>query len=313
MKCKFCTKLAKKTQKQVRKFKKGDTIGIISPAGAIKKGEDLSNAIALLTSWGLKTKLGKYVFGSHHHFAGTDEQRLSDFQTFLDDDDIKAIWFARGGYGSIRIIDKIDFTKFQKNPKWIIGYSDFTVIHQALNRLNIPSIHAFMPTSSSTFLEKNTAIESLKKVLFKEQLTYKIPHSKYNKLGKTNGEIIGGNLTIISSLLGTKYSIEPKNKILFIEDIGEYKYRIDRVLQSLKLNGYFEKCAGLIVGSFTHIPENDPDFGMTVEALILDVIKEYNFPVCFDFPAGHIANNNALIFGNEVLFEVGNEKTIIKF
>ena len=288
----------------MEKLKKGDKIGIIAPAGFIQKGDKLATAIALLTSWGLQVKLGKNLFNEFHHFAGTDEERITDFQTFLDDDSIKAIWFARGGYGSIRIIDKIDFSKFKKNPKWIIGYSDFTVIHQAIHQMKLESIHAFMPTSTATFLEKNTAIASFKKVLFKDTLSYEFPANKYNKLGKVNGEIIGGNLAIISSLLGTKYSIKSKNKILFIEDIGEYKYRIDRMLYSLKLNGYFKDCSALLVGSFTNIPKNDPNFGMSIEALILAVVKEYDFPVCFDFPAGHIANNNALIFGRKATLEI---------
>jgi len=297
----------------VKKLKKGDCIGIIAPAGFIKKGENLQEAIQLLESWGFRVKLGKNVFKNHNHFAGTDAERLADLQTFLEDKNIHAIWFARGGYGSIRIIDKIDFTIFKKKPKWIIGYSDFTVFHQAINNLGIETIHAFMPTSYTTFIEKNTAIENLRKTLFGEKLSYQITANKHNKLGKTKGKIVGGNLAVMSSMLGTKYALQTKNKILFMEDIGEYKYRIDRMLYSLKLNGYFKECSGLIVGSFTNIPKNNPNFGMSLEELILDIIKEYNFPVCFNFPAGHISNNNALVFGRETELNVSKSGTTLLF
>ncbi len=288
----------------MKHLQKGNCVGIVAPASFIPKGEQLEDAIQLLKSWGLHVRLGENVFKIHKHFAGTDKERSKDLQTFLDDASIHAIWFARGGYGSIRIIDQIDFTKFQKNPKWLIGYSDFTTFHQVINTFNLESIHAFLPTSTSTFLENNTAINSLKKALFGEELRYEIKPNKYNKSGTITGEIIGGNLTIIASLLGTKYAIKPTNKILFIEDIGEYKYRIDRMLRSLKLNGYFKHCAGLILGSFTNIPINEPNFGMSLEEIVLEIIKEYDFPVCFDFPAGHIANNNALIFGRKSSLEI---------
>ena len=225
------------------KLQKGDLIGIVTPAGFIKEGENLDTAIQLIKSWGLQVKLGKNTFSKHHHFAGTDEERTNDFQTFLDDKNIKAIWCARGGYGSIRIIDKLDFTKFKKNPKWIIGYSDITVFHQAVNKLGFESIHAIMPTSTQTIKSNKIndlkAVSSLKKALFNENLSYQIKSNKHNKLGTTSGKLIGGNLAIISSLLGTNYTLKTKNNMLFIEEIGEYKYRIDRMLQSLKLNGYF--------------------------------------------------------------------------
>ncbi|MEE9350446.1 MAG: LD-carboxypeptidase [Flavobacteriaceae bacterium] len=295
----------------MKKLQKGDKIGICAPAGYIKKDEKLLNAISLLESWGLQVILSQHLFNSHGHFSGTDDERTKDFQTFLDDDNINAIWFARGGYGSIRIVENIDFTSFCKDPKWIIGYSDFTVFHQVINRLKLESIHAFMPTSSSTFKEENTAKESLRKALFGETLNYTIKPNKNNRLGDVKGEIIGGNLAIIASLLGTKHAINSTNKILFIEDIGEYKYRIDRMLRSLKLNGYFENCKGLILGAFTNIPQNDPDFGMSIETLILDVVKEYDFPICFDFPAGHIANNNALIFGKKSHLKITNNHVFL--
>ncbi len=297
----------------MKKLKKGDCIGILAPAGFVKEDENLKAAIQLLERWGLQIKFGKNLYKKHHHFAGTDTERIADFQTFLDAENIQAIWCARGGYGSVRIIDKLDFTKFKKNPKWIIGYSDITVFHQAINRLELESIHAIMPTSTTAILESKSAVESLRKVLFGETLSYKIKSNKYNKIGAAKGQLIGGNLSLISSLLGTDYSIKTKNKILFIEEIGEYKYRIDRMLQSLKLNGYFNDCKALILGGFTNIPENNPNFGMSIEALVLDVVSAYNFPVCFDFEAGHITNNNALIFGRQATLQIKEDYTTLKF
>jgi len=300
--------------KTVKKLQKGDIIGIVTPAGFIKEGENLADAIQLIKSWDLQVKLGKNTFNKHHHFAGTDKERTDDFQTFLDDKNIKAIWCARGGYGSIRIIDKLDFTEFKKNPKWIVGYSDITVFHQAVNALGFESIHAIMPTSIETIKNNDLkAVTSFKKALFNEALNYKIKPNKHNRLGTTTGKLIGGNLAIIASLLGTKYALQPKNNILFREEIGEYKYRIDRMLHSLKLNGYFENCKGLILGGFTNIPKNDPNFGMTIEELVLNVVKEYDFPVCFDFPAGHITNNNALILGRKITLTITKTKAIINF
>ena len=295
----------------MKKLKKGDIVGIISPAGFVKKEADLNLAIALLKSWGLKVKLGKYVFARSNHFAGTDTQRAADFQNFLDDKEIKAIWCTRGGYGSVRILNSLDFTRFRKNPKWIVGYSDITVFHHAIALFGLESIHAMMPTSTASILESKTAVSSLKKALFGEDLSYKITPNKYNKLGKATGEIIGGNLSLLASLLGTEYALNTKGKILFIEEIGEYKYAIDRMFQSLKLNGYFKNCKALILGGFTDIKKNDPLFGLTIEELILAIVKEYDFPVCFDFEAGHITNNHALIFGRNSSIEVKKSSVVL--
>ncbi len=297
----------------MKKLKKGDCIGIIAPAGFVKNNENLKAAILLLERWGLHVKFGKHLYKKHHHFAGTDTNRTADFQYFLEAEDIKAIWCARGGYGSVRIVDKLDFSNFQKNPKWIIGYSDITVFHHAIDRLNLESIHAIMPTSTTSILESKSAVESLRKLLFGEELSYKIKSNKNNKKGIAKGQLIGGNLSLMSSLLGTEYSIKTKNKILFIEEIGEYKYRIDRMLQSLKLNGYFKNCNGLILGAFSNIPKNNPNFGMSIEEIILDLVSEYNFPVCFNFNAGHITNNNALVFGRKTILEIKEINTTLKF
>ncbi len=293
-------------------LKKNNTIGIIAPAGFLKEKKDLNDTLTLIKSWNLQYKLAENLFNKHHHFAGTDNERVQDFQNFLDDKSIKAIWCVRGGYGSIRIIDKLDFTQYKKHPKWIIGYSDITVFHQAIHNLGFESIHSFMPTSTKTILENKSAVTNFKNTLFGEDICYSIKPNNYNKLGKVTSKIIGGNLAIIASLLGTKYAIK-ENFILFIEDIGEYKYNIDRMLHSLKLNNYFKNCKGLIVGSFTKIKKNNPDFGQTIEEIILNIVSDYNFPVCFNFPAGHLDNNNPIIFGREVVLNVTTNSVTLNF
>ncbi len=294
-------------------LKKGNTIGILAPAGFLKESESIDNSIELLQSWGLKVKLGKHVFNKHNHFAGTDLERIADFQNFLDDENIHAIWCARGGYGSIRIIDKLDFSKFIKNPKWIIGYSDITVFHLAVQQLKQQSVHSFMPTSIKTLTNAKNAVTNFKNILFGKQISYNIKPNPNNKLGKVTAKIIGGNLSILNSLTGTKYGLKPKNHILFIEEIGEYKYNIDRMLHTLELNGYFKNCVGLIVGSFTNIPKNTPSFNQSIPKIILHFTAKYNFPVCFDFPAGHIANNNPILFGKKAVLNIQKNMVTLNF
>jgi len=287
-------------------LKNNDTIAIIAPAGFIKQKEAVDRAISLLQSWGFNVVLGKYLFARHKHFAGTDTQRLEDFQTFLDDTTVKAIWCARGGYGSIRIIDKLNFDVFRKYPKYIIGYSDIGIFHQAVYNLKIPSIHSFMPTSLETINTAKDAVKNFKNSLIGNPVRYNINYNPYNKTGKTKGKIIGGNLSILQSLAGTKFGINDQGYILFVEEIGEYKYHIDRMLQSLKLHHYFKNCIGLIIGSFTKISKNDPAFGESVEEIILHVTKDYDFPICFNFPSGHITNNHPIIFGKQAVLEITN-------
>ncbi|MCF6349835.1 MAG: LD-carboxypeptidase [Flavobacteriaceae bacterium] len=293
-------------------LKKNDVIGIIAPASFLKKEAALKLALDLLKDWGLQYKLAKNLFNKHNHFAGTDKERISDFQFFLDHKNIKAIWCVCGGYGSIRIIDKLNFTKFRSNPKWIIGYSDITVFHQAIHNLGFESIHSFMPTSIKTILENKIAIKNFKKILFGKTIKYELKPNQNNRLGKVKGKIIGGNLAIISSLLGTKYTLKERY-ILFIEEVGEYKYSIDRMLQSLKLNGYFINCKALVLGSFSEIKKNNPLFGQTIEEIVLNVVAAYNFPVCFDFPAGHLTNNNPIIFGREVTLNITDKNVTLGF
>jgi len=241
-------------------------------------------------------------------FAGTDLERASDFQKMLDDPHIKAIWCARGGYGTVRIIDLINFSGFIKAPKWIIGYSDITVLHAHIHNLGIATIHAAMPID----IHKGTidAKDSLKAALFGKKVDYVISASSNNKLGKCNGKLIGGNLSILNSICGSVSAIHTDGKILCIEDLDEYLYHIDRMLQNLKRNGYFEGLSGLIVGGMTKMHDNNIPFGKNATEIILDLVEEYDFPVIFDFPMGHIEDNRALILGAEVVLEA--EKTSVK-
>jgi muramoyltetrapeptide carboxypeptidase len=287
---------------------KGDTIAIVSTARKISK-EEITPAIKLLKSWGLKVVTGKTIALEDHQFAGTDAQRTTDFQLMLDSKNIKAIWCARGGYGTVRIIDKLDFSSFLKNPIWIIGYSDITVLHSHIHNLGVQSLHATMPIN----VLKNTenSLISLKNVLFGEKESKNFDFSKHNWLGKSEGILVGGNLSILYSLLGSKSNIDIDGKILFIEDLDEYLYHIDRMMLALKRNGYFENLKGLIVGGMTQMHDNTIPFGKTAEDIILDNIREYDFPVCFNFPAGHLDDNTALILGSKVKLEVNENGTIL--
>ncbi|WP_445748458.1 S66 peptidase family protein [Polaribacter sp.] len=295
-------------------LKTGDTVAIVAPAGILKNRETtIENAKILLESWGLKVVIGKNVFNQNNHFAGTDEERLQDFQEALDNPTIKAIWAARGGYGSVRILDKINLTKFRKKPKWIIGYSDITAFHNHLNSLGFETLHAMMPTSLEEKPEEIIeTIASFKKALFGEELRYEIPSSNYNRDGKISGEIVGGNLSILMSMLGSKSQLKTDGKILFIEEIGEYEYAIDRMLQSLKRAGYFKNVKGVMLGNFSKIRKNSTSWGSTIEELILDLLPK-EIPVLFDFPAGHEADNWALFFGRKVDLTIQKDTSTVVF
>jgi len=295
-------------------LQKGDTVMILAPAGIMKDTTAVQQAVELLDDWGLNTKLGKHVFTQNFHFAGTDKERLSDFQNALDDDNIKAIWCARGGYGTVRIIDDINFSKFKQHPKWIIGFSDVTVLHNEINNFGIQTMHAIMPiTYKPKNKEQKKARKSFKKALFGKKITYRISASDYNKDGEATGQVVGGNLSLVYSMLGSKTQIDMNGKILFLEEVGEALYHIDRMMISLKRAGVFENCKGLVVGAFSSIKPNSTDFGMTYEEIILDAVKDYNFPVTFDFPAGHIRDNRTLLLGKEIILKVKEKKTIVKF
>ena len=295
-------------------LKIGDTVAIVAPSGVLKNYDNyIAKAKSLLKEWGLNVIVGDNVFQDDGHFAGTDKERTSDFQIALDDKSIKAIWCARGGYGTMRIIDDLDYENYKKNPKWIIGYSDITSIHNDIHNNKSESIHGIMCKSLENLDKKDESVILLKKTLFGEKISYEIDGSEYNILGKSNGQLVGGNLTLLHSLLGSKSSINTEGKILFIEDLGEYLYHIDRMLQSLKRAGYFDKCKGLIIGDFTDLRKNTTPFGRNLEELIIEIAKEYNFPVSFGFPAGHGDKNFPMILGREVELNVTKKNTIISF
>ncbi|PKQ45808.1 S66 peptidase family protein [Confluentibacter flavum] len=304
-----------KTLKQPPYLKAGDTVTIVAPSGILKnRTAEIEQAKALLKSWGLHTVVGKHVFNQNNHFAGTDTERAEDFQNALDDPKIKAIWCARGGYGAVRILDKLDYTKFNIKPKWVIGYSDITALHNQVHNLGFESLHAMMCTSLQDGAENiKETISTFKTALFGNPLTYTLQGSKYNKPGNVCAPIVGGNLSILYSMLGSNTSIDTSGKILFIEEIGEYEYSIDRMLQSLKRAGYFNNCKGVIVGDISKIRKNTTLWGSPVQQLILDTLADYDFPVAFNMPAGHEKDNRAMILGRMVDLTINKEQSTIIF
>ena len=295
-------------------LQKGDQLRIISTARKITIDE-LQAAKELFESWGLVVSFGKHLFSEDHQFAGTKEERLADIQSAIDDPSVKAVVCARGGYGTVQLIDEIDFSRFVKHPKWLVGYSDVTVLHNHINQnLGIETLHATMPINFPKNGE-NDATKSLKKALFGEQLHYEFeaePKSILN-FEKMQAPIVGGNLSIIYSLTGTNSQISSNGKFLFMEDLDEYLYHVDRMMYNLKRNGYFKHLAGLIIGGMTDMNDNETPFGETAEEIIKRHIKEYDFPVAFGFPAGHLDDNRTLIFGRRARLEVDKSGTTLTF
>jgi muramoyltetrapeptide carboxypeptidase len=292
---------------------KGDAIGIVCSARKVNLFE-IKDAINLFNSWQLQVILGKTIHLEDNQFAGSDEQRREDIQFFLFNKQVKAIFIARGGYGSIRILDKLNFASFNKTPKWIIGYSDITAI---LNHIFFTqgacSLLATMPINIKEENFSSSSIETLHNCLFNEKEMERIyPNSPLNIKGRAKGEAIGGNLSVLYSLLGSISFGDTKGKILFIEDLDEYLYHIDRMMQSLKRAGKLKSLSGLVVGAFTKMHDNDIPFGKTAQEIILDAVKEYNYPVCFDIPFGHIEERNeAFIIGKTTSLIVGEENVVI--
>jgi len=291
-------------------LKKGDTVAIVCTARKFFP-EDAIPAKELLESWGLKIKLGVTIGLDSCQLGGTDLERAADFQNMMDDENIKAIWCARGGYGTVRIVDLLDFSKFKKNPKWIMGFSDVTVLHSQANVERVASLHCIMPFTVPKASDE--VKETLRKALFGEKIEYIIPSKPYDIQGKASGELVGGNLSILYSLLGSKSSLDTNKKILYIEDLDEYLYHIDRMMQNLKRNGYFKNLNGLLVGGMTDMHDNEIPFGQNAVQIITAIAKEYNIPVCFDFPAGHLKDNRTLILGKQVDFEVNDSEVKLVF
>jgi len=270
----------------------------------------MTDAVKLLQAWGLEVVLGETIDASYHQFAGDDDLRARDMQRFIDDDDIKAIIAARGGYGTVRMIDKVDFSRFAQNPKWLVGFSDITVLHTHLfTNYNAQTIHGQMPVNIPDASARS--LETLRKALFGEELGYNLTSHTLNRSGEGTGILAGGNLSLLIAVSGSVSDLDYTGKILFIEDVGEYFYSIDRMMRNLKRAGKLQQLAGLIVGGFTDIKDNDIPFGQTVPEIIMDVVKEYHYPVCFDFPAGHIPDNCSLILGKTLNLSVNQEQVII--
>ena len=291
-------------------LKKGDTVAVVCTARKFFP-EDAKPAIDLLESWGLKVKLGKTIGLDSCQLGGTDTERAADFQDQLDNDNIKAIWCARGGYGTVRIIDMIDFSKFKKHPKWVMGFSDVTVLHSHINTLDVATLHSIMPFTVPKAPEE--VKQTFKNALFGIKNSYIIPSKSYDRKGVAKGELVGGNLSIIYSLLGSKSSIDTKDKILFIEDLDEYLYHVDRMLQNMKRNDYFKNVKGIIVGSMRDMHDNEIPFGQNEVQLITEIVKDLNIPIAFEFCAGHQKDNRTLMLGSHVDFEVNETEIKLTF
>lgn len=293
-------------------LKPGDSIGICSPARKIPK-EDIESALKKIEENGFYPVLGKNMFNEHHQFSGTDDERAEDLQVMLDDPNIKAILFARGGYGTLRIIDKLNFNEFEKNPKWLIGYSDITVLHSQVHTvLNIETLHATMPIN---FGKDDYSTETLFKVLEGHSIIHESENNGLvkNRPGKVTAPIVGGNLSLIYALQASVSDLDTKGKILFLEDIDEYLYHVDRMMISLKRAGKLNGLAGLVIGGMTDMKDNTIEFGQTAEEIIQSHVAEFSYPVCYNFPAGHDHRNYALPLGRNVHLHVEETLARIEF
>jgi muramoyltetrapeptide carboxypeptidase len=285
-------------------LKKGDTILIIGTARA-RNSDAIAPAIEIMKSWGLNVHVGKNLYKIHHQFAGTDKERAHDLQWAINHPKAKAVMIAGGGYGTLRIIDAVNFDALKKYPKWFVGYSDTTVLHAKLTKLKMACLHG---TMAFQFTKNKEATHSIQQLLFGEKINYDIPIHLLNKKGMANAEIVGGNLSLIYALSGSVNDLNTKNKILFIEDLDEQLYHIDRMMLQLKRSGKLKHLKGLVVGGMSDMKDNAIPFGKTAEEIIFEAVKEYKYPVCFNFPAGHIEKNMALYLGKKVKLEVQKNK-----
>ncbi|MBO9200752.1 MULTISPECIES: S66 peptidase family protein [Niastella] len=293
-------------------LKPGDTIALVCPSGYMAM-EKAQTCVDILKEWGYQVKVGTTI-GSHssNYFSGTDEERLINFQQILDDDNVHAVLCARGGYGLSRIIDHISFKKFKKHPKWVIGFSDITVLHSHIYaNYGIATLHAPMAGAFNNEGYKNEYVQSLKNVLEGKSIRYEVPSHAFNRKGEAIGELVGGNLALLAHLVGTQSDIKTKGRILFLEDVGEYLYNIDRMMLQLKRSGKLDKLAGLIIGGFSDTKDTERPFGQNVYEIIRDKVKEYDYPVCFDFPVSHEKENYALKVGIGYKLKVGKSKTVL--
>lgn len=293
-------------------LKAGDTIRIIAPAGRVNPA-DLEYGMQVFSEWGLSVEMGKNMFKSRNIFSASDEERLDDLQDAINDQNVKAIICARGGYGTNRIIDKVDFAALEQSPKWLVGFSDITVLHSHIQRnFDIETIHGPM-AKTLTAETPEEGLEGMRKALFGESVSYTLKGDTANIPGAATGILTGGNLSILYSLMGTPSEPVWDNRILFIEDIGEYHYHLDRMLVSMKRAGVFSKIKGLIVGHLTGMKDPEPGMQRSMEETILEHVQEYGFPVVFNFPAGHEQDNLSLVMGRELELISGEEEISLIF
>jgi muramoyltetrapeptide carboxypeptidase len=293
-------------------LKTGAKIRIVSPAGKVKE-EQIMPAVEWLQKQGYSVELGKYVFDTHYQFAGTDSRRFEDFQTALDDPDAAAILCSRGGYGTVRIISKLDYRRFMEFPKWLVGFSDITILHSCLNNRRVATIHGIMPRYFFAATgEPSQSLKSLMQLISGNKVIYNLPFAEGNRAGKAIAELTGGNLSVISSMFGTRCETNSDGKILFLEDIDEFLYHTDRMMHQLKLSGKLQNLAGLVLGNFTDMKDNESPYGKNVHEIIAEAVEDYNFPVCFGFPAGHDELNLALAFGKTWELNVTEKSTELK-
>ena len=291
-------------------LKHGDCVGIVAPARKISE-QELLPAIKILQEWGLKVKLSKHIYAVQNQYAGSDDIRRADMQTMLNDADVKAIFSARGGYGAVRVIDELDFSYFTKHPKWICGYSDVTVFHSHIHKhCGVETLHCTMPIN---FQKDEESTGLLKKALFGETISYESKPESLNRAGEAEGQIAGGNLSLLYALASTPSDINCDGKILFLEDLDEYLYHIDRMMMQLKRSGKLAKLKGLVIGGFSEMKDNVVPFGKTAEEIIADAVKEYDYPVSFGFPAGHGQKNYPLYFGRKAKLKVGKDSVKLTF
>ncbi|HUM51899.1 MAG TPA: LD-carboxypeptidase [Chitinophagales bacterium] len=291
-------------------LKKGDTVGICCTARKVSL-EEIQQGIDMLKSWDLNVVLGDTIGKIDNQYGGTDAERQADFQRMLNDKNINSIIAARGGYGTVRMMDTLDFRAFMDAPKWLVGFSDMTYLHTQLNcNIGVETLHAMMAFSFPT--ATNEAIQSLKDALFGNTLEYDFSTHELNRNGIMRGEVVGGNLSILYANLGTKTILDTNKKILFIEDLDEYLYHIDRMMMAMKRAGKLKGLSGLVVGGLSDMKDNTVPFGKTAEEIIFEHVAEYDYPVCFNFPAGHIADNRAIFMGKQATVEVNAANSVFK-
>ena len=288
-----------------------DQIRILSPSGVIDS-KCIDDSINILTDWGLKVTEGKHARSEYGRFAGTPAERTEDLQLALDDPSVRAILSSRGGYGLAQIIDKLDFTGFVKSPKWVIGFSDISILHNAISNLGIASIHGIMGMHLSALPVDSEQTQSIKNILFGKLPTYNLSNEMNNRIGQATGKLIGGNLAVLMGLRGSRFDMKPKDAILFLEDIGEKPYQIDRMIQGLRLGGVLAQLSGLIIGQFSECDE-DPLMMQSIQEIILNAVKEYDYPVCFNFPSGHVEYNLPLVLGTKVQLFITKERTEVRY